>query len=83
MLTRGDGLAVVVQHRRGCPSSRRLRLALTLHRVPFVTCRAGTATDEAAVAGGPRAQVSLTVLVGERWLVDPSWQQVVAAATGR
>jgi mycoredoxin len=72
----------IVYYRPGCPFAIRLRVALTLRRVPFVSVR--FRDDEAAAAevrevnGGN--EISPTVRIGDTYLSNPSARAVVAAA---
>lgn len=77
-----SGVAAVVYVRTGCPFALRLRAQLVLHRVPHIAVP--FRKDEAAAVRVRRLnggnEVSPTVLVGERWLSNPSWRQVARAA---
>lgn len=75
-------IAAVVYFRTGCPFALRLRTQLVLHRVRHIAVR--FRQDEAAAVRVRRlnggSEISPTVLVGERWLTNPSWRQVARAA---
>jgi glutaredoxin len=76
---------VLVYYKPGCPFGIRLRSAMALHRVPFRSVRFrddehGAAQVRAVTNGN---EVSPTVLVRDRWLVNPSWREVAEAADGR
>jgi glutaredoxin len=71
--------SVVVYYRPGCPFAVRLRVALTLRRVPFTSVR--FRADEAAAAtvrelnGGN--EMSPTVRIGDVYLTNPAAREVV------
>jgi len=64
---------VLVYYKPGCPFAARLRVALTLARVPYRSVTFSSDEDGAArvrqVAGGNEG--SPTVLVGDTYLVNP------------
>jgi mycoredoxin len=70
--------SVVVYYRPGCPFAIRLRVALTLHGIPFTSVR--FRADESAAAkvrdvnGGN--EISPTVRIGDVYLSNPSAQAV-------
>jgi glutaredoxin len=72
---------VVVYYRPGCPFAVRLRVALTLRRVPFTSVR--FRADEAGAAkvrevnGGN--EISPTVRIGETYLSNPPARAVIEA----
>ncbi|GAA4416881.1 hypothetical protein GCM10023148_14400 [Actinokineospora soli] len=71
----------IVYYLPGCPYSTRLRVALTLRRVPFRSVRFRDDEEGAArvreVNGGN--ELSPTVRVGDTWLSNPSAKAVAAA----
>ena len=73
----------VVYFKPGCPFGIRLRIALSLHRVPHRSVRFRDDEDGAAlvraVNGGN--EISPTVRVADRWLTNPRWREVREAAT--
>lgn len=68
----------VVYFKPGCPFGIRLRIALTLHRVPHRSVRFRDDEDGAArVRDVNRGnEVSPTVRIGDRWLTNPGWREV-------
>ncbi len=72
----------VVYFKPGCPFGIRLRTALTLHRVPHRSVRFRDDEDGAARvrAVNQGNEISPTVLVAGRWLVNPQWRDVRSAA---
>lgn len=72
----------VLYYRPGCPFAMKLRLGLTLHGVPFTAVRFEDDADNASrarVASGGN-EISPTVNIGERWLVNPTWREVAHLA---
>jgi glutaredoxin len=72
---------VTVYYKPGCPFGIRLRTSLKFRGVPFVAVRfrddeAGAALVRAVNDGN---EISPTVHVGDVWLSNPRWHQVVAA----
>ena len=72
----------VVYYKPGCPFGIRLRSTLTLRGVPFRSVRfrddeAGAARVRAVADGN---EISPTVRVGDRWLVNPTWREVAEVA---
>lgn len=69
-------------YKPGCPFGLRLRAMLVLHRIPHRSVR--FRDDEAGAArvrevnGGN--EISPTVRIGDRWLTNPSWRQVMGAS---
>jgi len=72
----------VVYFRPGCPFGIRLRTALTLHRVPFRSVRFRDDEDGAARVRDMNDgnEISPTVNIAGRWLINPSWRGVRDAA---
>lgn len=70
-----------VYFRPGCPFGIRLRTALRIHRVPFTSVRFRDDEEGAArvrtVNDGN--EISPTVYVNGRWLMNPNWRDVVSA----
>lgn len=71
----------IVYYKPGCPFGIRLRAALTLRKVPYVAVRfrddeVGAAHVREVNSGN---EISPTVRVGDRWLTNPRWREVVAA----
>jgi mycoredoxin len=68
----------VVYFKPGCPFAIRLRVALTLHRVPHRSVRLRDDEDGAAqvreVNHGD--EISPTVHIADRWLTNPGWREV-------
>jgi mycoredoxin len=75
---------IFVYHKPGCPFAARLRVGLTLARVPH--CSKRFRDDEEAAALVRQAnggnEVSPTVLVGGTYLANPSVRAVRAALRG-
>ncbi len=73
----------VVYYKPGCPFGIRLRVALTLHRVPHRSVRFRDDEDGAARvrAEGDGNEISPTVHVAGRWLTNPSWRDVRRASS--
>lgn len=73
--------AVTVYYKPGCPFAAKLRLGLTMARIPYTAVR--FRDDEAAAAGvrnaGDGNELSPTVRVGRRYLSNPSVRDVRAA----
>ena len=73
----------VVYFKPGCPYGIRLRIALTLHRLPHRSVRFRDDENGAArvreVNGGN--EISPTVNIAGRWLTNPSWREVKAASS--
>ncbi len=74
----------VVYFKPGCPFGIKLRIALTLHRVPHRSVRfrhdeEGAARVRAVNDGN---EISPTVHIAGRWLTNPGWREVREAATG-
>ncbi len=74
----------VVYYKPGCPFGIRLRIALTLHRVPHRSLRFRDDEDGAARVRDMNDgnEISPTVNVGGRWLTNPSWREVREAVSG-
>ena len=72
----------VVYYRPGCPFGIKLRALMALHEVPFTAVPLRTGQEEAtrvrAATGG--REISPTVLVRGRWLVNPTWREVAITA---
>ncbi len=73
----------VVYFKPGCPFGIRLRIALTLHRVPHRSVRfrddeEGAARVRDANHGN---EVSPTVRIAGRWLTNPGWREVRDASS--
>jgi glutaredoxin len=73
--------SVVVYYRPGCPFAIRLRVALTLRRVPFTSVK--FRADEVAAARVREVndgnEISPTVRIGETYLSNPSARAVIEA----
>jgi len=68
----------VVYFKPGCPFAIRLRVALTLHRVPHRSVRLRDDEDGAAQVrdANDGAEISPTVHIADRWLTNPGWRDV-------
>ena len=68
----------LVYFKPGCPFGIRLRIALTLHRVPHRSVRFRDDEDGAARvrAVNDGNEISPSVQVAGRWLTNPSWREV-------
>ncbi|WP_328529568.1 hypothetical protein OG984_29150 [Nocardioides sp. NBC_00368] len=73
----------LVYFKPGCPFGLRLRIALTLHRVPHRSVRFRDDEDGAARvrAVNEGNEISPTVHVADRWLTNPSWREVRRAVS--
>ncbi len=73
--------SVVVYYRPGCPFAIRLRVALTLRRIPFTSVR--FRADESAAARVREVnsgnEISPTVQIGDSYLSNPSARAVIEA----
>ena len=74
----------VVFFKPGCPFGIRLRIALSLHRVPHRSVRFRDDEEGAALVRAENGgnEISPTVHVAGRWLTNPGWREVRGAATG-
>lgn len=73
--------SVLVYFKPGCPFAARLRIGLTLARVPHRSHSFRSDEDAAALvrAANGGNEVSPTVLVGDTYLTNPSLKAVRAA----
>ncbi|MBM7807538.1 glutaredoxin [Geodermatophilus bullaregiensis] len=77
--------AVTVYYRPGCPYSAKLRATMVLTRLPHRSVRFADDPEAAATvrARHPEGwEVSPTVVVGGRYLTNPSLREVRAAMRG-
>ncbi len=72
----------IVYYKPGCPFGIRLRLALSLHGVPFraVRFRDDEVGAERVRAVNEGCEISPTVHVNGRWLTNPRWREVADAS---
>ena len=78
--------AVTVYVKPGCPFAARLRAKMTLTRLPYREVRFSDDPEGAAAvrAHHPEGyEVSPTVVVGERYLTNPSVREIRAAMAAR
>ncbi len=71
--------AVTVYYRPGCPYSARLRVQMALTRLPQRSVRFADDPDGAAAVRAHHAEgweVSPTVVIGGRYLTNPSLREV-------
>ncbi|RFU19161.1 glutaredoxin domain-containing protein [Geodermatophilus marinus] len=76
----------VVFHTPGCPFSTKLRLRMRLARLPHRSVRFRDDEDGAAAVRAHHPQgweLSPTVVVGDRYLFNPSLREVREALAGR